>query len=158
MHGTPNLNPDYLQFIADAHALLVDMPETDRNRLSLALRWINAAIRDRRVDAFIKYWLAIETLGMPDDTNIRPISETLARVYNISYAEARDRFLVGRLYGRRSRIVHEEDLTPVDAQVLIYLFAIFMDLLRAELGIQPSYRAGRVLENPDFVRISDLIG
>lgn len=158
MHGTPNLAHTYLGFIASAHAALGRMEPATQNRINLALRWFDAAMRERGVDAFLKYWLAIETLAMPDGSNIRPIIETLASVYEVSYEEARERFLIGRLYGRRSRIVHQGEIDAVHADVLVYLFAVFIDLLRAELQIGPAHRIAKMTQEMSLERLAKLIG
>lgn len=157
MHGRPNLRPDYFAFIETARAVLVALPSENRNRIELALRWINAAVRDRGVDAFLKYWMGVETLAMPNTTNIRPINESLARGYGLGIDQVRDEFLVGRLYGRRNEIVHNGDMRPVDARVLMYLLALFIDLLREALGIVAARRAKTLLADPDFSDFTGLL-
>ena len=93
---------------------------------------------------------------MPDTTNIQPLEEMLATHYGIFHSEARDRFKVGRLFGRRSDIVHEGDLTPPDVRLLVYMQALFMDALRATLNVTLAFRAARLLESEDL-SLSELL-
>jgi hypothetical protein len=148
--GRPNMRDEYLHFIVEAAEKVAALPEVERNRVQLALRWFDMAMHDQAVDSFLKYWFAIETMGMPDTTNIKPINKALAATYGISFAEARDRFQVGRLYDRRNRIVHHGDLQPVHLQLFDYMQAVFIDLLRSLLGLHPAHRIGRLLESGDF--------
>jgi hypothetical protein len=87
------------------------------------------------VFAFLKCWIAIETLAMPDGTNIRPAILTLAAAYNMSEAEARDFFAIGRLFSLRGDIVHR-GLTPrMDQYLLAYIEGVYVDLLAQVLGV-----------------------
>lgn len=148
--GVPRVDSPYLRFIEDSSVRLDALNEQTRNRVRLALRWFDMAVRDEGVDAFLKHWLALETLAMPDTTNIRPLEELLASHYGIGYADARERFNVRRLFGMRSDIVHNGDLRHPDVRLLVYVQALFMDALRATLGVAPAYRAARLLESDDF--------
>ncbi len=157
MHGRPEVSDEYLGFLSIGASTLSGLPDDERNRAELALRWVDAAVHDLGVDAFIKYWFAIETLAMPDGTDIRPVNEALAAIYGISVEAARNRFHVGRIYGRRSRIVHAGELHPIDARVLIYLLGLFSDLFRHVIAAPPAYRAARILELPDFQNFEALL-
>src|SRR5216684_338281 len=56
------------------------------HRVLLSLRWFEQALFDHGIDAFLKYWIAVETVGMPDTSNIRPLIESLA----VAYGESND--------------------------------------------------------------------
>jgi len=122
----------------------------DAERLNLAFRWVIQAVYDSGADAYIKYWVALETLAMPDTTNVRPIVEALGRVYGISPSEARTRFMVGRLQSFRSRIVHRGHIPAVHSFLLDYLDALFYDVLSEKLGFAGEKRAGALLAVPEF--------
>jgi hypothetical protein len=97
--------PDLTTLRAVDRARLSAIPAL-RYRVDLSLRWLAYAARDRDVDAFLKYWIAIETLAMPDGTNVRPANELLAHAYGLSLPEVVGRFCLGRIQGVRSAIVH----------------------------------------------------
>lgn len=69
-------------------ARLLDADVPRRSRTLLSLRWLEAATRASGVDAYLKYWTALETLRMADFGDIRPIVQSLARVYGITSSEA----------------------------------------------------------------------
>lgn len=121
------------------------LPEKDRNRVKLSLRWFEAAVHDSGINAFLKYWLAIETLGMPNTSNIKPINEILAREYNLSIEQVRDKFAVGRLQDFRAKIVHDGVMTEVGGNLLIYIAALFVDVLYSRLSFPCEKRAEHVM-------------
>jgi hypothetical protein len=127
-------------------------------RLRLANRWFVSAVHSGGgIDAFLKYWIALETLAMPDTTDVRPINELLARSYDVTPSEAAQRFGVGRLFGLRSRIVHDGQIVSVSGLLLGYIEAIFFDTLAAALQLAPEHRAAAVQTDPDwdFPRLLD---
>lgn len=126
-----------------AASLLAQMPDSERRRIELSLHWYDKALRSIGVDSFLNNWIAVETLAMPDTSNVRPVNERLAAIYGMSYSDAAERFGVGKLLGLRSRIVHDgEDLT-VHAQLADYMNLLYEDLLHAFLGLA-SKRLGEV--------------
>jgi hypothetical protein len=149
--GRPRLDRPYRKLMETATQAMEGLALDDRARVRLALRWHDMAVREsNKVDAFLKHWISIETLAMPDDTNIRPVVEALAQHYGLSYEEAKARFQVGRICGRRGNIVHAGDMRPVSLRLLDYMNALFIDLLRHRLGIEAAHRAGRLLEQAEF--------
>jgi len=108
------------------------------------------AVHDVGTDAFLKCWFAFETLAMPDTTDIRPLQEMMAEIYGIPVDEGAARFRLGRLYGRRGRIVHDGDLRPVDARLQRYVEAVFVDVLRHRLGVPSALRAAKIATMSDF--------
>jgi hypothetical protein len=130
----PSLTKPLIQEFEQVGARLHDHPE--RNRIALALRWLNEAMRDEGTDAFLKGWIALEILAMPETTNVSRINEALAGIYGLARDGANELFLTGRLFGLRSRIVHEGDIAPIDDRLLGYLHALFKDLFFAELGMR----------------------
>ena len=143
-----DLSDEALEVVKSTDAAVAAKNPSDRERIGLALRWLHMAAFDSGVNAFLKGWLAIETLGMPDTTNVRPIQESLGRCYGLTRNEAEARFRIGRLYGLRSDIVHKGALSPVHVQLLDYQRAIFIDVFRELLGLAPGGEAQRVLEDP----------
>lgn len=135
---------------------LAQSPEDVRRRLELSLRWLASAVKDGGADAVLKYWIALETLAMPDGTDIRPIGEALGRSYGIAGRDANERFLVGRLFGLRSRIVHGGILAPIHPRILEFMAAIFLDVLLDTLG-QPAEGRSRAVRDRSDVDLSRLL-
>ena len=123
---------------------LTSSPE--RERIALSLRWYDEAKREGGVDAFLKFWFALETLAMPDDTDIRPIREDLRAIYEESAADVEPRFGIGRLFGLRSRIVHHGLRAEISPALLVYMNGVYVDLLAKKLGFTSSRSAGQALE------------
>jgi hypothetical protein len=146
----PDLSDDRLRMISAVDATIQAMEESGRNRIRLSLRWFQAALFDFGVDAFLKYWVAIETLAMPDTTNIRPINETLSYIYGITREEATKRFQIGRMFDLRGRIVHQGSQVPVSGKLLDYAEAIYSDLLLDAAGHPSRNRANTFLSSETF--------
>ena len=118
---------------------LINHPQ--RARISLSLEWFDQAKRQHGVDAFLKFWFALETLSMPNDTNVRPMEERLATIYDTDLTTIRARFHVGRLQGLRSEIVHHGRLLRIPAELLDFLHSVYLDLLVDLLGFASPHRA-----------------
>ena len=114
------------------------------------MRWFESAIYDKGIDSLLKYWISIETLAMPDTTNIKVINEILSSAYKRTLDEVRDLFEVGRLFGLRSSIVHEGFNVPIGWLLLKYLEALYVDILFGILGLPCESRAEEIIKNPEF--------
>ena len=90
------------------------------------------------------------TIGMPDTTNVRPLNDSLASAYGIPLEEAHDRFAIGRLFGLRSRIVHDGFMMPIYGQLLQYIEAVYIDVLHQHLGLPCAKKAEKVASDPAF--------
>lgn len=122
----------------------------DRERLRLSLHWFEAASRDSGHDAFLKYWIALETMGMPDTTSIKPLVDTLARAYGLSSEEAARRFMIGRVFGLRSRMVHQGELLSIHGNLIKYLQAVYVDILFEILNLKSQACVARLSAEPGF--------
>lgn len=144
----PDLSAERLQLISTASRAINVLDSATQNRIRLSLRWLQSATHGGGgVDSFLKYWFAIETLGMPDTTNIVPLVESMARIYSISKDEARKKFLIGRLFGVRSQIVHNGLIIPIKDKLLQFLEAVYADLLYEQLGLATEHRAETLLSS-----------
>jgi hypothetical protein len=146
----PDISENSLRRIKYIDDGIQSFPVTEQNRIRLSLHWLEMAMRDDGIDALLKYWTAIETLGMPDDTNVRPVVEILAKGYGLEYKNAITRFGIGRIQGLRSRIVHAGQMPPISSHLLDYLEAVYVDLLFFTLGLKCENRTAAILDNPDF--------
>lgn len=112
-----------------------------QNRLHLSFRWFSSAIEHSGPDAFLQYWIALEALAMPGSSDIAPINQHLAESYGVSVAKAKQRFLVGKLFGLRSNIVHGGHLHAVHGNILSYIAAVYTDVLLQVLNLPAERRA-----------------
>lgn len=134
--GVPDLSIKNVEYFKLVVSHLSGLNQEVRNRIELAFHWFEASLRNiDGIDTFIKLWVAIEVLAMPDTTNIRPANELLAASYGLSVQEASDRFMLGRLFGLRSRIIHNGEKIPMHQEILRLMEALFIDLLLATLGL-----------------------
>jgi hypothetical protein len=123
--GEPDLSPERLALINLADQKIQDLQDSDRKRVLLSLRWYRMGFRDLGVDAFLKFWIAIETLA----ANAKSINQVLAKGYSISMQQAGEKFLMGRLQSLRGDIAHKGQI-PANIDVLKrYLEAVYSDLL-----------------------------
>lgn len=146
----PNVSESRLNIISQADKIIADKPAPEKNRILLSLRWFESALHDGGIDSFLKYWFALETLAMPDTTDIYLINESLSSAYEISHDEARDQFAVGRLFGLRGRIVHEGQIVPIHGRLSDYIEALYVDILLNHLGLPCESKAKSVMDRPDF--------
>jgi len=139
--AVPRLAEGERDRFTSAIARLVEVDAPTKNRFSFSLRWFGLAMGVSGPDGFLRLWIALEALAMPDSTNIRSISEYLAQSYGLQYADAVQEFMVGRLFGLRGDIVHRGSRRPITGDVLSYLAAIYIDVLLQVLGLPPEQRA-----------------
>ena len=106
------------------------LDEGVKNRIYLALRWIdNAKHEQSSLDEFLKLWFSIETLIMPDTSNIKPIKEFLENAYSLDAETVSSTFNIGKICNLRSRIVHGGVNIGIHSQLIEYLKAIIYDYL-----------------------------
>ncbi|HRI77464.1 MAG TPA: HEPN domain-containing protein, partial [Alphaproteobacteria bacterium] len=131
----PDLSQGRLQGIYEIGKAIDNLKGSEKRRVEIALHWFESGLRSLGLDAFVKYWVAIETLSMPDGTNIKPLNQRLAGIYNLSLEEATKKFGMGRVQDLRSRILHNgEDLT-IHQDLSRYMEALFFDILLSCLNI-----------------------
>lgn len=138
---TPNtlpatdLSESSIREFRDVATSLEDLPEAENHRIKLSLRWFTKDEGVGGVDEFLSRWIALETLAMPDTTNIRPANDLLGRIYGISSQQAAEKFLLGRLCDLRARIVHDGATPPISSRLLDYVAALYRDLVSGTIGI-----------------------
>jgi hypothetical protein len=141
----PDLSTNRLQSIVRADVRIAAQPESVNNRIRLSLRWFEAAAHDADVDAFLKYWIALETLAMPDTTDIQPVNHSLASAYGCSMQEVGETYHIGRIFNLRSRIVHDGFNARIPSQLLEYVAAVYADVLSEILGNPCEKRAHKLI-------------
>lgn len=146
----PDISDNKLLRIQNAGAKIANLNPQDRNRTQLSLRWFETAIYDEGTDAFLKYWIALETLAMPDTTNIKPINEAISAIYGFSGEQTAETFHIGRIFNLRGRIVHSGEKFPVSAYLLDFICAIYVDILFSILGLESEKRSLTLLQSGQF--------
>jgi hypothetical protein len=131
---------------------LCSLGEADRSRVQLSLRWFADSFSRVDVDAFLSRWIAFEVLTMPDP-NVKHANQLLAQAYEMTRSEAAHIFMVGRLQGFRSSVVHGGRREPIHHLLLDYLEALFVDCLYHILSAGPIGRArGLLLRQQQEIR------
>jgi len=146
----PNLSSNQFLRIQNADQKIGSLDLPTQNRIRLSLRWFEAATYDDDIDAFLKYWIAIETLAMPDTTNIRTINELLSAVYGLSSEQVGETFHIGRLFNARGKIVHGGERFRVSVYLTEFMQAIYVDVLFKILGLQSEKRALALIQKEEF--------
>ena len=147
----PSVSDTALKTIELANKNMFSLDELKRNRVLLSLRWFEQALFEQGgVDAFLKFWIAVETIGMPDTTNIKPLVESIAVAYGETSEDIKSRYRIGRLFDLRSRIVHNGLIMPIHNRLLKYLEALYADTLYSFLRIPSERRLEQLVKAPDF--------
>ena len=147
--GSPDLGAGRLRLLERVAKSLEGLEDKDRNRADLAIRWFSDAMTSSGVDSFLRMWTALETLAMPDTTNVRPMNELLSRAYKISATEASSTFHVGRICNLRGDILHQ-GLRPPVHKIAKYMQSLFEDVLLAFLGLATLRSAEKALGDTDW--------
>lgn len=149
-HSAPDISENRLRTIENALSKIEKQDKFIKNQIKLSLHWLKSAVFSSGVDAFTKYWIALEVLGMPDTTDIKPINESLSKIYELSLEETIDHFLVGRIFGLRCRILHKGQEIPIHQNLQDYLEALYVDLLFNKLDMPSEFRTQKVIDRQNF--------
>lgn len=148
--GPAQVGETDFNLLESASKAISDQPDNIARRIRLALHWFEQSLRDHGRDEFIKLWVALEALAMPDTTNVWPLNRLLAASYGIQESEAASRFGVGKLQGLRSRVLHNGEPLPIHADLANYTRAVFVDALLAMLALAGQGRAESYARSPQF--------
>jgi len=146
---SPEVRKERFGAIRKAANSFGEFTDLEKHKIHLSLRWFGMAQASVGVDAFLKYWIALETLAMRD-TKVRPINDILSKCYKISAQQSVSRFHVGKLFGLRGEIVHKGMIKRIDPNVIKYLEAIYLDVLLYKLGIPCEERAASFLHDSEL--------
>lgn len=130
--------------ISEVDMNIQNLSEIKKNKAILSLRWFNDATYDEGIDAFLKYWIAMEILTMERETDIKLLKQKICQIYNKSNE---DYFEIGRLFGLRGRIIHDGQITSVDEQLLKYMGALYKDILFDYIELPHEYVAEKEMKN-----------
>lgn len=146
----PDVSKRQLDFIYHVGKQIEKSERNKKRRIEISLHWFNEGMRSKGLDEFIKHWVALETLGMPDTTNVKPLNEAIAKSYGISTSESSTKFGIGKIFGLRSRIIHNGEDLPIHQMLSEYLQCIYVDVLFELLGLKSQKRAIKIIDNPEF--------
>lgn len=147
----PNISDNQIEFLKNAYYQLVDLPHFEKKRVELSLQWYSQAQSAiGGLDAFLKIWFAIEALGMDEKENIKKLNHSLANAYNITAQDAKNLFGLGKIYGFRNRIVHRGEIFPIELALIVYVEALFTDILFDKLKLPCERRAETITKNSSF--------
>lgn len=155
-YGQPRFSDADLAVVGDASKALDERDAVLQARVRLALHWFHQALHDDTQDEFIKLWVAVEALAMPDTTNVKPVNEILGASYAITTQDAARQFGVGKLQGLRSRILHNGEQLVIHGNLTNYVRALFTDVLLEVLGLPAQHRADAYMRAPVFSPPFDL--
>lgn len=122
---------------------LVGRTGQDRERLSLACDWYWRSTQTADlVTEYLELWFVVEAVAMPDTTDVRPVHERLAAALGGDQSDWAE--LVGRHFGRRSKLVHGRVRREVSEADVDGLRDLVQALLELEFGIENAERANRL--------------
>lgn len=134
--GDLPVNSDLLEDYATIAHEFNSLSSERKSRFATSLRWHYKGLREvNSADEFLCYWIALETIAMPDTTNIRPIADTLAQIYGNPEKEIINKLSIGRLYDLRCRIVHKGYRGGIHSDIVDCLRNISLDILQLEIGM-----------------------
>ena len=90
----PKIDETTISVLQLAAKTITARSKVDQSRILLALHWYETALNDDGIDAFLKYWIALEVLVMPDTTNIGPLNSLLAQAYKITTQDVGEKFFL----------------------------------------------------------------
>jgi len=146
-----NLYGNKIDEITEWQGKISELPDLNRNRVALSLRWYQEALYDSGIHGFIKYWIALEALCFTEGESIvDSINAKLASAYNITMANTRKLFEIGRIFGFRTKIIHKGEINIIHFRVIDYLQGIYSDVFLNMLHLPCKFRAKKIIEDKNF--------
>lgn len=153
--NAPDISLPAVNSVSRVLGALRTVDEETGKRVRLALRWYQRALGDHRslvvgdasAEGFIQYWLALETLAMPNTTDIGPIKRLLADIHDLSTQEVGELFPIGKIYGLRSEVLHRGEMkSSSSGNLQDFMSDVFTDLLTHILGLPSGERTSKYLD------------
>ncbi|MDB4946976.1 MAG: Apea-like [Labilithrix sp.] len=140
------LNEDAMLAMRDVLRAVGVASDRIQARATTSLRWYAQAQAERsRVEAFVKFWIALEAIAFDGDGSPAPLINLLAAHYTQPVAWVRDTFAINQLAQLRNGIVHSGRRPMLHGNVLTFVDALYVDALRARLRLTNERRAERAL-------------
>jgi len=115
--------------------------DSDLNsRFKLMSRFYSKSLAyDPSEEKFLMQWTALEIYPMKDTSDIRPLRKLLSKIVACSEADISNKLKLGRLYGKRSDLVHHGKLDPAEYEdIFRKLEAIVHEVMRHMCGLDYS--------------------
>lgn len=120
-------------------------------KVRTSLKWYLEAKETSGIDAIIKMWVAFEAIAM-SSTNVISSYELLADIYDISKEEIKDKFMLGRILGYRSDLLHGVKDRNFDINLLSYLDNLVADIIIYQIsGIKRKLALSFIAENEQHI-------
>jgi Apea-like HEPN len=139
--GRAQLNPAAMVAIRDVLRAIGTAHERIRARALASLRWYSQAYAEtNRLDAFVKFWVALEAIAFSRSGSPVPLINLCANSYGREVSWVRDTFSINQLAQLRNDIVHAGERPMLHGNLIRFLEALYVDALRAQLGLSNERR------------------
>jgi len=146
----PDVSKNKLDFIYKVCKAIEKSEQHKRHRIEISLHWFHEAQNSNGLDEFIKLWIALESLGMPDSSNIKLLNQNISNAYQLPIGDVQDVFGIGKIFGLRCRIVHDGEDLSIHSTLSDYIRCLYVDVLFEQLGFPSEERSKKALDNPEF--------
>jgi hypothetical protein len=128
----PDLSAEVLSRFPRCREKIDRSDSARKQKISLSLHWYIKGVQADGLDSFLSLWIALETLTMTS-TNVSEMNAALGAAYGMDPVSASVEFGAGRLFGLRSRIVHNGIRKRISTDLTDYMECLYADLLVHEL-------------------------
>lgn len=142
----PDLTSEALSRFPKCRDEIEKRDSNHKQKITLSLHWHLKGIQSDGLDSFLSLWIALETLAM-NSTNIADLNGALAVAYGTTRESASTEFGVGRIFGLRSKIVHNGIRKRISTDLTDYMECLYADLLVHELLGESLGRARALLRS-----------
>lgn len=150
----PNRNAMTIIYLT--HEKINQLPENVSNKVKLSLTWFNKTLNARSYDRFLFCWIALEILTMKNESDVKTLKRILGKAYSLDNSQVEPTFGVGKLYGLRSKIVHEGYTPSLSLDFLHYCELLYIDIFNEVMENSQKKLALQHLENKDM-NLSDYL-
>lgn len=131
--------------------------DSERKRITLATQLVERAFASQGALKFFSYWVAIEVAV--DTHSTGRIITLLTKAYGRSNAYIQNDLGFEYLKETRTAVFHGGEYYQAPADVERYIQSLFLDLVRAKLGLScKGYMAGLVKAGFDVTRLDRVVG
>jgi len=111
-----------------------------KDRFALMSRFYSKSLKyDPSEEKFMLMWTILEIYPMMNESDIRPLKEMLVDITGRKKEEIEEKIGIGRLYGRRCRLVHDGFLDLMeDEELFTKLEFIVHEIMRRMNGLKSS--------------------
>lgn len=131
---------------------IADAEESERRRITLATQLVERAFSSQGALKFFSYWVALEVAA--DTHSSGKIISLLAEAYEQSRAYVQNDLGFQHLWETRTAVFHRGEYYEAPSDVERYIQCLFLDVVRAKLGLDcKGYMAGVVQAGFDVTRL-----